>query len=79
MEAVLRGLTYESWLVYLDDVIVIGHKIQEHLLNLRKVLQRFRETRLKLNMEKCQIFQKKLRYLRYAVSPEGITTDLEND
>jgi hypothetical protein len=25
MEAVLRGLTYDSCFVYLDDVIVIGH------------------------------------------------------
>jgi hypothetical protein len=41
METVLRGLTYESCLVYLDDVIVIGHMFQEHLLNLRKEFQWF--------------------------------------
>jgi hypothetical protein len=40
METVLRSLTYESCLVYLD-MIVIGHTFQEHLLNLRKVFQRF--------------------------------------
>jgi hypothetical protein len=43
METVLRGLTYESCLVCLDDVIVIGSTFPEHLLNLRKGLQRFRE------------------------------------
>jgi hypothetical protein len=47
----LRGLTYESCLVYLDDVIVIGRMFQEHLLNLRKLFERFREARLKLNPE----------------------------
>jgi hypothetical protein len=49
MEAVLPGLMYDSCLVYLDDVIVIGHTFQEHLLNLRKVFERLREARLKLN------------------------------
>jgi hypothetical protein len=38
---VLRGLTYESCLVYLDDVIMIGRTFQEHLLNLQEVFQRF--------------------------------------
>jgi hypothetical protein len=47
METVLRGLTYNACLVYLDDVIIIGRTFEEHLLNLRKVLERFREARLK--------------------------------
>jgi hypothetical protein len=42
----LRGLTYESCLVYLDDVIVISHTLKEHLLNPRKVFQQFREAHL---------------------------------
>jgi hypothetical protein len=40
-ETILRDLTYEACLVYLDHVIVIGSTYQEHLLNLRKVFQRF--------------------------------------
>jgi hypothetical protein len=77
METVLRGLAGESCLVYLDDVIVIGRTFQEHLLNLRKVFQWFREAHLKLNLEKCQLFQKEVHYLGHIVSPEGITTDPE--
>jgi hypothetical protein len=52
METVLRGLIYESCLVYLDDVIVVGCTFQKHLLKLRKVFQWFQEARLKLNPEK---------------------------
>jgi hypothetical protein len=62
--------------VYLD-VILIGRTFQEHLLNLQKVFQRFREARLQLNPEKCQLLQKKVRYLEHIVSPEGITADPE--
>jgi hypothetical protein len=63
--------------VYLDDVIVIGCTFQEHVLNLRKMFQRFRKARLKLNREKFQLFQKGVRYFRNSVSPKGIITDPE--
>jgi len=57
MESVLRSLTYDACLVYLDD-IVIGRIFQEQLNNLRKVFQRLREAHLKLNPAKCQLFRK---------------------
>jgi hypothetical protein len=47
METVLLGLTNDTSVVYLDDVIIIVHTFQDHLLNLRKVFERFREARLK--------------------------------
>ena len=31
-------------LVYLNNVLVVGHMVSEHLANLRSVLQRLRET-----------------------------------
>jgi hypothetical protein len=43
------------------NVIVIGCTFQEHLLNLQKVFPQFQEARLKINPEKCQLFQKKRR------------------
>jgi hypothetical protein len=54
MESVLRGLIYDSCLVYLDDIIVIGRTFQEHLDNLRKVFERLREAHLNMNPEKCR-------------------------
>jgi hypothetical protein len=41
------------------------------------VFQRLREAHLKLNPEKCQLFQKEVRYLGNIVSPERVTTDPE--
>jgi hypothetical protein len=62
--------------VYLD-VIVIGRTLQEHLLNLWKVFQRFKKARLELNPEKCQLLQQEVWYFGHIVSPEVITTDPE--
>jgi hypothetical protein len=59
----------------LDDLIVGGRTFKGHLLNLRKVFQRFREARLNLNTEKFQLFQRDVRYLGHIVSPEGISTN----
>jgi hypothetical protein len=77
MESVLRGLTYEACLVYLDDVIVVGRTFQEQLDNLRRVFQRLREAHLRLNPAKCQLFRNEVRYLGHIVSPSGVTTDPE--
>jgi predicted RNase H-like HicB family nuclease len=77
MESVLRGLTYEACLVYLDDVIVVGRTFQEQFDNLRRVFQLLREAHLKLNPEKCQLFRKEVRYLGHIVSPSGVNTDPE--
>jgi hypothetical protein len=76
MESALRGLTYDTYLIYMDDVIVIGRTFQEKL-NLRKVSQRLRETNLKLNLKECQLSRKDVRYLVHIVSPSGVTTDPE--
>jgi hypothetical protein len=77
MDTVLRGVTYDSCLLYLDDVIVIGLTFPEHLRNLKKVSERLREARLKLNPDKCHLLQKEVRYLGHILSPDGISTDPE--
>ncbi|GFW20090.1 transposon Ty3-I Gag-Pol polyprotein [Trichonephila clavipes] len=37
METVLKGLTFEACLIYLDDVIIGGRTFEEHLQNIRKL------------------------------------------
>ena len=69
MEVILRGLTYDACLIYLDDVIVTGPTFQEQLNNLWNVFQRLWEAYLKLNPEK------EVRYLGHIVSPLRVITD----
>jgi hypothetical protein len=57
METVRRSLTYDTSLMYLDDGIIIDRTFQEHLLNLWKIFERYREARLKLNPGKCHLLQ----------------------
>jgi hypothetical protein len=50
---VLAGLLYSICEAYFDDIIVSGQSEEEHLLNLRKVLERLRDNRVTLNPKKC--------------------------
>ena len=58
MERVLQGLYWSSCLVYLDDIIVYGKTIEEHLTRLAEVFTRFREANLKIKPSKCHLLQK---------------------
>ncbi|GBM30021.1 Retrovirus-related Pol polyprotein from transposon 297 [Araneus ventricosus] len=75
METVLRGLSSEACLVYLDDIIIVGRTFEEHLINLRKVFQRLQKSNLKLSPKKCRFFQKEVTYLGHVISAEGVKTD----
>ena len=75
MDVVLRGLTLDSCLVYLDDVLVHSRTFKEHLCRLRAVFERLRTAGLKLRTEKCQFVRSEVPYLGHVVSAEGIATD----
>ncbi|GBN70184.1 Retrovirus-related Pol polyprotein from transposon 297 [Araneus ventricosus] len=77
METVLRGLTSEACLVYLDDIIIVGRTFQEHLNNIRKVFQRLQKANFKLSLKKCRFFRKEVSYLGHIISADGVKTDPE--
>ena len=48
METVLAGLVRTYCVVYLDDILVVGRMVEEHLNNLKKVFERLQEAGLRL-------------------------------
>ncbi|PIK44850.1 hypothetical protein BSL78_18298 [Apostichopus japonicus] len=77
MERVLRGLQWQTCLLYLDDVIVYGTSFDQALSRLTEVFQRLREAKLKLNPSKCCLFQREVSYLGHIVSSKGIAPNPE--
>ena len=75
MDLVLAGLQMSQCLVYIDDVIVIGHTFDEHLCNLREVFGRVRGAGLKLKPSKCAFLQERVYYLGHEVSQKEVATD----
>ena len=77
MDLVLCGLTYESCLVYLDDIIVFSRDFDGHVDCLRKVFERLRAAGLKLNPKKCFLFQRGFEFLGHVLSKDGIEVQAE--
>ena len=76
MERVFAGLTYLILLLYLDDIILFSKTFEEHLANLRLVLDRLKAANLKLNPKKCSLLCTKVSFLGHEVSEKGLSTDL---
>lgn len=73
MALILTGLTWEAVLCYLDDILVLGKTIDDHLDNLEKVLGRLKEHNLKLKGSKCVLFVEEMDFLGRKLAPDGLT------
>ncbi|CAM1297651.1 Uncharacterised protein r2_g703 [Pycnogonum litorale] len=58
--------------VYLDDMLVSGKDANDHLNNLRGLLQRLNENGLRFRKEKCSFAQTSVEYLGHILSKDGI-------
>ena len=67
MELVCKGLHWKIGFIYLDNVIE----------RLKEVFERLARAGLKLKPKKCFLFQKRVWYLGYVVTEEGIAADPE--
>ena len=75
MENCLGDLHLNWCIIYLDDIIVFSETPKEHIKRLRGVFQKLASAGLKLKPNKCEFFKKKITYLGYVVSEEGIEVD----
>ena len=58
--------------VYIDDVLVFSETLEEHLQQLRLVLERLRKAGLKLKPSKCHFLRESVEYLGHVITPQGL-------
>ena len=71
-ETVLQGLQWQTYLIYLDDIVVFARSATEMLSRLDEVFTRFTGARFKPKPRKCKLFATQTEYLGHIISQEGI-------
>ena len=74
----LEGLHDEICIPYLDDIIVFSKTFEDHVNNVRTVLQRVRSNGVRFKAKKCELFKQEVKYLGQIISADGYKTDLCN-
>ena len=72
MDMMLTGL--EKTVCYLDDIIITGTNMEDHLNNLEKVFARIQEYGFHINKSKCSFLQNSVEYLGFIVNKHGVHT-----
>ncbi len=70
METLLPGLTGVS--VYLDDILITGSTLDEHLQNLTRVLEKLDTSGLRVNRKKCAFLLASIDYLGHVLDQDGL-------
>ncbi|XP_043911581.1 uncharacterized protein K02A2.6-like [Protopterus annectens] len=70
MEGLVAGIPKVA--VCLDDILLTGRNIREHLETLNEVLSRLREAGLRVKQSKCAFMAKEAEFLGYKVDASGL-------
>lgn len=73
MEKLLLGC--KSTAVFVDDIVITGKTIEEHISNVKEVLGRLQKAGLTVNYDKCEFFKKFVHYLGYIIDADGLHKD----
>uniref|UniRef100_UPI00117B3F1B reverse transcriptase domain-containing protein n=1 Tax=Klebsiella pneumoniae TaxID=573 RepID=UPI00117B3F1B len=65
-----QGIPKVEWL--LEDIIVCGESVEEHLKLLEQVLGRLKRANIRMHKDKCKWFQSSVKYLGHQLDREGI-------
>ena len=70
MESLLQNLPHI--VVYLDDILITGENNEEHLRVLAEVLNRMKQSGLRLNRTKCEFMSASVTYLGHCIDAQGL-------
>ena len=75
MNDIFSDLLDTFMVVYLDDILIYSENPKQHIEHVREVLRRLWENGLFLNPAKCEFHAETVEYLRFVLSPTGLSMD----
>ena len=70
MDSLLQGIPQTC--VYLDDILITGNTVEEHLKNLNEVLRRLQTAGLRLKSRKCLFMAPSVEYIGHVIDSSGL-------
>jgi hypothetical protein len=62
-------------MVYLDNILIYSDIYEQHMRDLRAVLERLRKFALYASFKKCKFFTDTMEFLSYTMSVAGVSMD----
>jgi len=72
---VLSNMLFKSAIVYLDDILILSRNFSDHYKHLHMLVQKFKESNLRMNGKKCNFGIDHVKYIEHILSKEGIAID----
>ncbi|KAG1927373.1 retrotransposable element [Pimephales promelas] len=72
---IFRDMLNRNLIVYIDDILIYSETFEDHVREVRAVLQRLIENQLYAKLPKCEFHQTQIAFLGYIISAEGVTMD----
>lgn len=60
-------------IVYIDDIMIATDTVESNLKIIKEVLEILKKYSFEINLDKCQFLRKRVEYLGYTISEQGIT------
>ena len=64
-------------LIYLDDLLIYSPSVEQHLRDLRTILEKLRKHRLYAKLTKCEFMKTEILFLGHLISAKGLRMDPE--
>ncbi|XP_041435047.1 uncharacterized protein K02A2.6-like [Xenopus laevis] len=70
MDQILQGIDHV--VCFLDDILITGSSVEEHLALLDKVLSKLKASGVRVKLSKCHFLQESVEYLGYRIDAQGL-------
>ena len=77
LDLVLRDVPPDTAVAYFDDILIGGKYFDDVMSKLELFLQRTHDAGLTINLKKCSLFQKSVKFLGHVISAGGVAVDPE--
>jgi len=75
MNQIFRHFLDKFMVVFIDDILIYSHSIEEHTEHLKTILNILKEKQLYAKLSKCEFWMSEIHFLGHVICAQGISVD----